>query len=59
MNKPKYVYRPKGSLWVIYEMIYEGGFASGKKVFESQIKEETKKECYRLNGWKYKEPDNG
>lgn len=59
MNRPKYVYRPKGSLWVVYEMEYQGVFTTGTKVFESQSKEEARKECYRLNGWKYKEPDNG
>lgn len=57
MNRPEYTYSPKGSLWVVYKMTYKGAFTSGTKVFDSQIKEEAKKECYRLNGWKYKEPD--
>lgn len=57
MNRPEYTYAPKGSLWVVYKMTYKGGFTSGTKVFESRIKEEARKECYRLNGWKYKEPE--
>ena len=55
-NQPKYSYEPKGHKWVVYEWEYCGNTQSGTKVYESSDREQARKECFRLNGWKYKEP---
>lgn len=55
-NQPKYSYKPKGSRWVVYEWEYCGNTQSGTKVYESSDREQARKECFRLNGWKFKEP---
>lgn len=55
-NQPKYTYSRRFSWWSVYRMTYfpEGG-SSGDKVASFPTKEEARKECYRLNGWKWKE----
>lgn len=55
-SQPKYTYSPKGSGWVVYQMEYKGAFTGGTPVANFQKREEARKECYRLNGWTYKEP---
>ncbi|WP_455971957.1 hypothetical protein [Bacteroides congonensis] len=55
-NQPKYSYEPKGNDWVVYEWEYCGNIQSGTKVYESSDREQARKECFRLNGWRYKEP---
>lgn len=57
-RRPEYTYSPKGNLWVIHKMTYRGRFASGDKVATFHLKEDARRECYRLNGWKYKEQPN-
>ncbi|WP_042373684.1 hypothetical protein [Bacteroides neonati] len=57
-SQPKYTYRPKGSLWAVYHMTYQGTVGVGTKVFDSPEREEARKECYRLNGWNYKGSKN-
>lgn len=52
-NQPKYTYCPKGALWAIYRWEYYPGGATGTKVDERSEREEARRECYRLNGWKY------
>lgn len=54
-NRPEYTYRPKGALWVVYRWEYYPGGGTGTKVGEFQNREEARRECYRLNGWKYTE----
>jgi hypothetical protein len=34
-----------------------GSISTADKVDEFPTREEARKECYRLNGWKYKEPE--
>lgn len=55
-SQPKYSYEAKGSRWVVYRWEYSGNSASGTIVYESFNREQARKECFRLNGWKYKEP---
>ena len=55
-NQPEYSYKPKGSIWGVYYWKYFGDIATGTKVYESLDRELAKKECFRLNNWKYKEP---
>lgn len=47
--KKRYEYTPRRNGWAVYD-------ESGNKVAEFSTKEEARRECYRLNGWKYKEP---
>lgn len=54
-SRPEYSYRPKGALWVVYRWKDYGNIRTGDKVAEFLTREEARKECYRLNGWKYKE----
>lgn len=52
-----YEYRPKGKNWVVYHMKRDGSISTGKKVDTFLHEEEARREVYRLNGWKYKEPE--
>lgn len=52
-----YEYRPRGRNWVVYHMKGDATGGTGKKVGSFLTREEARRECYRLNGWKYKEPD--
>lgn len=55
-SQPEYTYRPKGALWAVYHWeYYPDGGAIGTKVAEFQAREDARRECYRLNGWKYTE----
>lgn len=55
-NRPKYSYELKGNGWVVYEWEYRGNTQSGRKVYKSSDREQARKECFRLNGWRYTEP---
>ena len=56
VNDPKYSYAPRRNMWAVYEMEYTGSGSSGIKLEEYPTKEQARKRCYELNGWKYKEP---
>lgn len=56
MRKPEYSYEPKGSRWVVLKWEHSGNISTGDKVYEYSEREEARKECFRLNGWKYTEP---
>lgn len=55
-SHPEYSYEPKGDGWVVYRWEYSGNTRTGSKVYESSGREQARKECFRLNGWKYTEP---
>ena len=55
-NQPEYSYKAKGNDWVVYRWEYSGNICTGEKVYQSSDREQARKECFRLNGWKYKEP---
>lgn len=52
-NRPKYTYEAQGRNWAVYRWVYTAGGSQGTKVDSFQDREEARKECYRLNGWKY------
>lgn len=53
-----YEYRPRGRNWVVLHMKGEpAGSSTGEKVASFLSREEARRECYRLNGWKYKESE--
>lgn len=52
-----YEYRPKGRNWVVYLMKRDAIGSTGQKLDTYLNEEEARRECYRLNGWKYKEPE--
>lgn len=52
-----YEYRPRGRNWVVLHMKRDATGGTGEKVGSFLSREEARRECYRLNGWKYKEPD--
>ena len=52
----KYTYQPKGSRWAVYQWEKSGNISTGNKVAEFSTREEARKECFRLNGWKYQAP---
>lgn len=54
-SRPKYSYEPKGSSWWVIRWEETVDFGTGEKIAEFPTREEARKECYRLNGWKYKE----
>lgn len=54
-GQPEYTYRPKGALWAVYHWEYYPIGAIGTKVAEYSEREDARRECYRLNGWKYTE----
>ena len=54
---PKYSYAPIGSRWAVYHWLEIGDIVTVDKVGEFPTSEEARKECYRLNGWKYEEPE--
>lgn len=55
-SHPEYTYAPKGSSWVVYRWEYSGTVATGTPVYTSFDRERARRECFRLNGWKYKGP---
>lgn len=55
-NRPEFSYELKGRFWVVYHWEYCGNIATGTKVYKSLERESARKECFRLNGWSYKEP---
>ena len=55
-NRPEYTYQPKGSRWAVYQWEKSGNISTGNKVAEFSTREEARKECFRLNGWKYQAP---
>nr|DAT98821.1 MAG TPA: hypothetical protein [Caudoviricetes sp.] len=56
-RRPEYSYAPVGSRWGVYHWVETGSISTADKVDEFPTREEARKECYRLNGWKYKEPE--
>ncbi|MCS3356054.1 hypothetical protein NXW00_15795 [Bacteroides thetaiotaomicron] len=56
-SRPEYSYAPIGSRWVVYHWVETGSISTADKVAEFPTSEEARKECYRLNGWKYEEPE--
>ena len=58
IRRPKYSYAPVGSRWAVYHWLEIRGYQyTVDKVGEFPTSEEARKECYRLNGWKYEEPE--
>lgn len=55
-SRPEYTYQPKGSRWAVHRWEEFGNISTGSKVAEFPTREEARKECYRLNGWKYQPP---
>lgn len=55
-SRPEYSYEPKGSSWRVIRWEITGNFGSGTQVATFPTREEARKECYRLNGWKYTGP---
>lgn len=45
----KYYYVRRGKRWAVYH-------CSGTKITDFATMEEARREVFRLNGWKYKEP---
>ena len=56
-SRPEYSYAPVGSRWGVYHWEENGNISTADKVDEFLTREEARKECYRLNGWKYEEPE--
>ncbi|WOG19693.1 hypothetical protein [Bacteroides thetaiotaomicron] len=54
-SQPEYSYAPIYSRWAVYRWTESGNISTGDKVAEFPTHEEARRECYRLNGWKYKE----
>lgn len=46
----------KGSRWAVYQWEKSGNISTGNKVAEFSTREEARKECFWLNGWKYQAP---
>lgn len=55
-SRPEYSYAPIGSRWAIYHWKESSNISTGDKVTEFFTREEARKECYRLNGWKDQAP---
>lgn len=51
-SRPEYSYAPTGSRWAVYHWVENGNISTADKVAEFPTREEARKECYRLNGWK-------
>lgn len=56
-REPEYSYAPRYSHWAVYRWERTGTIRTGEKVAEFPTREEARKECYRLNGWEYKEAE--
>ena len=56
-REPKYSYIPIGSRWLVIRWERSGNGVLGDKVAEFPSREEARRECFRLNGWSYKEPE--
>lgn len=50
---PEYTYGPHGRRWAVYRWEVSPGGSTGTKVAEFATREEARRECFRLNGWKY------
>ena len=55
-NQPDewYEYQPQGRNWAVYHMKRNATGSTGEKVDTCLREEDARRECYRLNGWKYK-----
>lgn len=55
LRHPEYTYELDSNLWALirWREVAPGSFV-GKKVATFDLKEDARREVYRLNGWKYK-----
>lgn len=57
-EKPKYEYRRRGPLWVVYRMWYNGDITEGDRIAEFFRQKDAEDMVYRLNGWEPKKNTN-
>lgn len=51
-ERPKYEYRRRGPLWIVYRVRRYGDYTEGDSVAEFFSRREAEEMVYRLNGWK-------
>ena len=51
-ERPKYEYRRRGPLWIVYRVRRYGDYTEGDSVAEFFSRREAEEMVYRLNGWR-------
>ncbi len=56
-NLPEFYYQKYRGIWAVYRRLQlPGGGISSSKIESYALREEARREVFRLNGWKYTAP---